>query len=64
MTFNHSISPLLIMQQWHYGLTLPDGTQIGPLKNISPKDCPKKQRRTFQRMRKFLQKHRLAAEFK
>ena len=52
-SLNHCISPLLILQQWHHGLTLPDGTQIGPLKNISPKDCPKKQRRTFQRMRRF-----------
>ena len=50
---NPSISPLLIMHQWHHGLSLPDGTQIGALKSISPKDCPKKHRRTFQRMRKF-----------
>ena len=47
------ISPLLIMQQWHHGLTLSSGQRVGSLKNIPPRDCPKKELRTFQRMRKF-----------
>ena len=50
---NKYISPLLIMQQWHLGLSQPDGSRISPLKTILLKDFPKKQIQIFHRMKKF-----------
>jgi hypothetical protein len=50
---NPAISPPLVWQQWHHGLTMPDGKDIGPLKGIEPKHCPEKHRRMYKRMKRF-----------
>ena len=41
------ISPLLIIQQWHHGLSQPDGSRISALKTIPPKDIQKSSSESF-----------------
>ena len=57
---NRAITPLSIWQQWHHGLTLPDKSIIGPLKDIKASHCKcpahhKRQNhnRTYLRMTRF-----------
>jgi len=57
---NTAITPLSIWQQWHHGLTLPDKSIIGPLKDIKASHCkcpPGQKRqhhnRTYLRMTRF-----------
>ena len=47
-----AISPLLLWEQWHRGMTLSGGQIITPLKNIQAKDYPSSSR-MFKRMRRF-----------
>jgi len=46
-----AISPLLMWQHWHHGLTLSGNRRVRPLKDVPTVDYPSKPRRTYQRMK-------------
>jgi len=48
-----AISPLLMWQHWHHGLTLSGNRRVRPLKDVPTVDYPSKPRRTYQRMKAF-----------
>ena len=45
-----SLSPLLIWQHWHHGLTLSGNRKVRPLKRVPTRDCPgpQKERRKYE----------------
>lgn len=48
-----AISPLLMWQHWHHGLTLSGNRRVRPLKDVPTVDYLSKPRRTYQRMKSF-----------